>query len=93
MKRDNLAQSPSFRQSSPDLLKPPHRHAAFPHIVNSFVWTHEGSRSGSHGRGYRWTAADAMPAATAEEINENLIIGGPLAPFGRFQSAPQVVPN
>jgi len=41
---------PSFRQSSPELLQPPHRHAAFPHIVNSFVWTREGSRIGSGGR-------------------------------------------
>src|SRR6202011_4036133 len=81
----DLAQSSSFRQPAPDLLKPPHRHAAYPHIVNSFVWTHEGSRIGSGGRGYRQPAAATMAAVAPEEINENLIIGGPLAPSGRFQ--------
>src|SRR5258706_243386 len=89
----DLTQSPTFRQSPPDLLKPPHRHAAYPHIVNSFVWTHEGSRMGSRGRGYRRTTAATLPAAAAKEINENLIIGGPLAPPGASKSAPQVVPN
>ena len=34
-----------------------------------------------------------MAAVATAEIDGNLIIGGPLAPFGRFQSAPQVVPN
>src|ERR1700727_1676171 len=84
----DLAQSPPFRQSSPNLLKPTHRHAAFPHVVNSFVWTHEGSRIGSGGRGYRRTAAATGATAATVQINGNLIIGGPLAPFGRFQTAP-----
>jgi len=57
------------------------------------VWTDEGSRIGAGGREYRWTAAATMAPVAAGEINGNLIIGGPLAPFGRFQSAPQVVPN
>jgi len=48
------------------------------------VWTHEGSRIGSGGRGYRRTAAATLPVVTAEEINKNLNIDGPLAPFGRF---------
>jgi hypothetical protein len=34
-----------------------------------------------------------MPPVAAEEINGKLIIGGPLAPPGAFESAPQVVPN
>jgi hypothetical protein len=89
----DLAQSPTFAQPPSDLLKPPHRHAAYPHIVNSFVWTDEGSRIDLGGREYRFVAAVTMPPAAGEEINENLIIGGPLAPRGRFKSAPQVVPN
>jgi hypothetical protein len=34
-----------------------------------------------------------MAVLATVEIDGKLIIGGPLAPFGRFQSAPQVVPN
>ena len=89
----NLAQSPPFTQPPPDLLKPPHRHAALPHIVNSFVWTHEGSRIGSGGRGYRRAAAATMAVVATAEINGNLSIGRPLAPSGAQRSAPQVVPN
>jgi hypothetical protein len=48
------------------------------------VWTHEGSRIGSGARGYRQTTPSTMAAMAAEEINGNLIIGGPLAPLGRF---------
>jgi hypothetical protein len=43
---------------------------------------------GSRGRGYRRTTAATLPAVAAEEINENLIIGRPLAPSGRFQKRP-----
>jgi hypothetical protein len=57
------------------------------------VWTHEGSRIGSDDRQYRRLAAQTAPVAALEEINGKLIIGGPLAPFGRLKSAPQVVPN
>ena len=35
-----------------------------------------------------WTAAETMPAVAAEEINGNLIIGGPLAPSGRLEKRP-----
>jgi hypothetical protein len=48
------------------------------------MWTHEGSRIGSGGRGYRRAAAATLPMVTAEEINGNLNIDRPLAPFGRF---------
>src|SRR5882757_1896072 len=88
----DLTQSPTFRQSPPDLFEPPHRHAAYPHIVNSFVWTHEGSRIGSGGRGYRQTVAATMAAVAPEEIKENLI-ADPWRPPGASKSAPQVVPN
>src|ERR1700681_4491703 len=64
----DLAQSPAFRQPSPDLLEPPHRHAAYPHIVNSFVWIIEGSWIGSEHREYRSVAVTtAVPAL--REIN------------------------
>jgi hypothetical protein len=66
----------------------PHCHAAFPHIVNSFVWTHEGSRIGSGGRGYRRTAAATMAALATAEINGNLIIGGSLAPLRALKKRP-----
>jgi len=38
----DLAQTASFRQSSPDLLVPLHRHAPKRHAAVSFVVTHEG---------------------------------------------------
>ena len=89
----DLSQSPTFRQPPSDLLEPPHRHAAYPHIVNSFVWTHEGSRIGFGGRRYRRMAVQIALPMLVKQINENLNIGGPLAPPGASQSAPQVVPN
>ncbi len=45
-----------------DPTEPPHRYAAYPRIVNSFVCTDEGGRIGSGGREYRQTAAVTMAA-------------------------------
>lgn len=50
------------RPVTADPTEPPHRHAAYPHIVDSFECTHEGSRIGSGGREYRQTAAVTMAA-------------------------------
>ena len=71
-----------FVQPPPDLLKPPHRHAAYPHIVNSFVWTHEGSRIGPGGRRYRRAATATMTSVAARKSTEISSLADPWRPSG-----------
>ena len=71
-----------------NLLEPPHRHAAYPHIIDSFVWTDEGSRTGSGGREYRQATLHTTPTAAFWEIEEKLGTGGPLAPSGHLKKRP-----
>ncbi len=57
------------------------------------MWTDEGSGIGVEDREYRPAATATAPVVATKEIDRNRAIGGPLAPFGRLKSAPQVVPN